>query len=264
MNAASPGSTWIPFDLSGVAPAGTTNINVFAGHIQIDGFGGGAVYFDDLLLTQVVGPTESNWVASGSGGWLSASNWQNGLVPNAVGAVANFGESITSNATVTIAGAGATAGRVNFSNAEESYTVDGPGTLTLDASSGNAALNVALGTHAINAPLVLNDSTDVSIAGSGGLTLGGALTLNNGAHLRTNAGGALTINSATITGSAGAAIVSLGGPITANTNLGSGVDVISSGGAIDLRATQRVRSVSATANGTIRLNDVAAATVLRT
>lgn len=264
VNSSSPGDTWIPFDLTGVAPAGTTNINVFIGHIQIDGFGGGAVYFDDLALTQVVGPAESNWTATGSGGWLSASNWQGGLIPNSAGAVANFGGSITAPSTVTIAGAGATAGRVNFNNGSNSYTVDGPGALTLDVATGNAALNVALGTHAINAPLVVNDTTDVSIAAAGGLSLGGALTLNNGAQLRVASGGALTINSATVAGSAGAAVVANGGQVVANSNLGTGVDVNSVGGLVNLNATQRVRSVSATANGTVRLNDVATATVLRT
>ena len=74
--------------MSLAAPANAAYAEVFIGHVQINNPPlGGAVFWDDLLLSAAVVPTESTWIATGSGGWLSGSNWQSGNVPNAVGAV---------------------------------------------------------------------------------------------------------------------------------------------------------------------------------
>jgi autotransporter-associated beta strand protein len=59
-----------------------------------------------------------------------------------------------------------------------SLNAAGGSTLTFDNVGGNAAISVAGGTHAINAPLALNDSVTVSV--SGALTIGGAIA--NGAN----------------------------------------------------------------------------------
>lgn len=264
VDSTTPGSTWIPFDLTGVAPAGTTNINVFIGHIQIEGTAGGAVYFDDLALTQVVAPSESNWIATSSGGWLSGSNWQGGVIPNAVGAVANFGSSITGPTTVTIAGAGATAGTVRFNNAANSYTVGGPGNLTLDVASGSAALTVQAGNHTISAPLVLNDSTVASVVAGGSLTVSGPLTFAANTQLSATNGGTLRINASSVTGATGAAVVANGGIAEANVDLGNNVDVTATAGEARLNATQHIRSLSVAANAKATLPDTATSHIVRT
>ena len=263
LTATSPADVWNSYTLTGAAPANAVKAEVVIGHIQINQpFTGGAVFWDDLSLKAAVA-TESVWVATGSGGWLSASNWQGGNVPNAVGAVANFGSAITSPATVTIAGAGATAGTVKFNNAL-AYTVAGPGTLTLDVATGNAALTVIGGSHAINAPLVLNDSADATIAAGQTLSLGGALSLTNGAHLSALGTGTLQIASTSVTGSAGAQAIANGGTLQADVDLGTGVDVIAAAGEARFNATQHIRSLTVAANAKASVPDTAVAHVLRT
>jgi hypothetical protein len=151
---------------------------------------------DDITYTAVVpGPSGSNWNVDASGNWSVAGNWAGG-VPNAAGAVANFGTIITAARTVTV-DSPQTVGQINFNNAF-SYTVAGTSTLTLDASSGNAAINVTAGSHTISAPILLNDSLDVSVAAGQTLSVqhvrkAAAATagLNvNGGTLRVLAGGA--------------------------------------------------------------------------
>ena len=91
------------------------------------------------------------WNAAGSGNWGDPTNWRSG-VPNAGGATANFVESITASSTVTLATA-ETVGIVNF-DSPNSYTLAGPGVLTLSNGSGPAVINSWQGGHTITAPVV--------------------------------------------------------------------------------------------------------------
>ena len=262
----SPLDTWVPYTLDGVAPANAVSAEVVIGHIQINNpITGGSVYYDDLSLMQKnLTAAESVWIATSSGGWLSASNWQNGLVPNAVGAVANFNNSILGPSNVTIAGAGVTSGTVKFNSPTQSYTVDGTGALTLDVATGTAAITVTAGSHAITAPVIMKDSTVVSVAPTQTLTLGGALTLATGSQLSTAGSGTLRITSPTVTGSAGASIRANGGLIQADADLGTGVDVIADVGEVRSSVSQHVRSLSISAGAKATLSDVATLRTLKT
>jgi hypothetical protein len=264
LTASSPADLWNFYSVSVQAPATAAYAEVVIGHIQLNTpVTGGAAFWDDLSLKAAVVPTESVWTSTGSGGWLSTANWQGGVVPNAVGATANLGSAITAPASVTIAGAGATAGTVKFGNAN-AYTIDGPGALTLDVATGGAALTVTAGSHAINAPLIVNDSTTATVAAGQTLTVGGALTLANGSHLTASGAGTLRINATSVTGSAGATFSTNGGTLQADVDLGNNVDVLAFTGEAKFNATQHLRSVTVAANAKVSVPDTAVQHVLRT
>ncbi|HWP39972.1 MAG TPA: hypothetical protein VNL70_03525, partial [Tepidisphaeraceae bacterium] len=111
------------------------------------------------------------WNIDGSGNWSSGTNWTSGAVPNGVNHIANFGTIITSSCTVTVDGP-QWVGNINFFSAP-SYTIAGPGTLTVDLSSGTAGINVGLGTHVIAAPVILNDDAMINVAPGAALVLSG-------------------------------------------------------------------------------------------
>ncbi|HWP40526.1 MAG TPA: hypothetical protein VNL70_06330, partial [Tepidisphaeraceae bacterium] len=101
----------VPYDSSTAGPGGTPLVSTYT-------------------VTNVV--TSSNWNVNASGNWSNPANWSGG-VPNAPGAVANFGSVITAPRTVTL-DAPMTVGVINFDNAN-SYTISGTSTLTIDATS---------------------------------------------------------------------------------------------------------------------------------
>ena len=122
-----------------------------------------------LAETQYTGPPQ--WNVDTDGNWSDAGNWV-GEVPNAAGAAAEFRSAITASRTVTV-DSPATVGTIHFDNANV-YTIAGPQAVTLDGSAGTAAVNVAGGSHAIHAPLILNDPTAMQVAGGSTLSaLGG-------------------------------------------------------------------------------------------
>lgn len=116
-----------------------------------------------FLTLTIAGVAPSEWNVDADGNWSAGSNWLNG-VPNAVGATANFASVISSPRTVTLDGA-RTVGTINFNNAN-TYTLAGSA-LTLDASSGNASIEVINGDHAISAPIGLSDALDLTLATAG-------------------------------------------------------------------------------------------------
>ncbi len=118
----------------------------------------------------------SVWAAAVSGNWTSAGNWS-GVVPNAVGAGAVINAPTTAAVTITL-GAPQTLGTLllgNSGTAGVGYTLNGTGSnaLTLNNSGNGATIVVTGGTHAVNAPLVLNDN--LIVISSGSLTLGGVI-----------------------------------------------------------------------------------------
>jgi hypothetical protein len=194
------------------------------------------VGIDNVRLTATpLGPPTPTWNVDASGNWSLASNWSGG-VPNAVGAKAVFGGAITLNRTITV-DTPITVGQIDFSDANF-YTLAGPNSLTLDATSGEAQLNVLSGSHAISAPLTLADNTVITVtpaaskfsitgplnangrtltkAGSGGLTLnnlrGAGLSINGGAVAIAPAGtaaGTSVLDALSIAGVSGAWIAKL-------------------------------------------------------
>ncbi|HWP40403.1 MAG TPA: hypothetical protein VNL70_05710, partial [Tepidisphaeraceae bacterium] len=117
--------------------------------------------FIDAATYTIASPAAAQWNVNASGNWSNPANWSGG-VPNAPGAVANFGSVISAPRTVTL-DAPMTVGVINFDNAN-SYTISGTSTLTIDAASGNGAINVLSGSHSIAAPIQLADNTTVAVA----------------------------------------------------------------------------------------------------
>ncbi|WP_428938199.1 hypothetical protein [Fontivita pretiosa] len=181
-------------DEAGSALLGTASVTLPEGEtLTLDAFGltngfngssvsslNYTVFIDDVVYT--VGTVAgSNWNVNANGNWSNAANWTGG-VPNAPGAVANFGSVITAPRTVTL-DAPMTVGVVNFDNAN-SYTISGSSTLTIDATSGNGAINVLSGSHSIAAPIQLADNTTVAVASGQTLSVqhvrGAGLTVGSG------------------------------------------------------------------------------------
>ena len=146
----------------------------------------------------------STWNVDASGDWPVAGNWL-GPVPNAVDWTAVFGPKITAPRTVTLTSA-QTVGTIVFNNASR-YTLAGTGTVVLDVASGNAAIDVTLGSHRMDAPLVLNKPTTVTVASNAALTISNLQTATVGLtksgpgtlELTRARLGSLSINSGTVT-----------------------------------------------------------------
>ena len=159
--------------------AGTTNA---AQESVIDRIGvsmstSGTLNVDEIRIgttwADVVPAVNTAWNVNADGNWSGTSNWSS-VVPNSIGATATFGGIIDAPRTVTL-DAAHTAGVVNFNNAN-SYTIAGANALTMDVSSGQAAINVLAGSHTISAPVVLNDDTTITTAASTGIALSGGVS----------------------------------------------------------------------------------------
>ncbi len=158
-------------------------------------------------------PVAGAWNVNADGNWSAAGNWSGG-VPNAAGAVANFGTILTSGRTVTV-DSPQTVGQINFSS-PVAYTIAGASTLTLDGGSGSTSINVTAGSHTISAPVVLAKDTTVAVAAGQMLSL---------QHVR---GAGLNVASGTVKMIANAAPNSVNG-----TSKVSGLSV-ASGASLDL------------------------------
>jgi hypothetical protein len=103
---------------------------------------------------------EGTWTNTGGGEWTDNANWSP-IAPNGTGAIANFGSSITAPSTVNL-NSEIFARRVRF-DSPNSYTLSGPGSLTLRRIGFNTDLVVAQGNHTIDVPVRLMSNTDASI-----------------------------------------------------------------------------------------------------
>ena len=124
---------------------------------------GDDTYPFQLSVAASVPVAVSTWNVNANGNWTTSSNWLNG-VPNATGAAASFGSAIGAARTVTL-DASQTVGSISFDNANK-YTIAGSSTLTLDVSTGSAAVTVVSGSHEISAPVSLADATTVTVTPS--------------------------------------------------------------------------------------------------
>jgi hypothetical protein len=114
-------------------------------------------------LSLAAPPTWSFWNTANTGAWSAGSNWSSGGIPNAAGRTAYFGpagaaRSVNVDSPQTV-------GMIALDSAN-SYTFNGPSTITLSGSAGVAAIYVNNGSHQIDAPLALNDDTTVTVAPS--------------------------------------------------------------------------------------------------
>ncbi len=120
-----------------------------------------------FLLTPL--PT---WLVDASGNWSTPGNWL-GPVPDGAGAEAHFTGAITAPRIVTL-DSPRTVGRVVFDNAN-SYTLEGPGTLSFSGLTGETGIEVRSGSHEIAAPLHTLSPTSVTLASASQLKLSGHL-----------------------------------------------------------------------------------------
>jgi autotransporter-associated beta strand protein len=128
---------------------------------------------NNLTLKAVRGSSGS-WRFDASGAASVPDNWVGGI-PNGVDDRATFGSVIHAPRQVAV-DAATVLGAVIFDSATL-YTLAGPGTLTLQASSGHAEINITglSGPHVILAPLKLLSPLDVDIESAAALTLAGPI-----------------------------------------------------------------------------------------
>jgi hypothetical protein len=198
--------------------------------------------FDEEYLA-----SPGEWAIASSNDWNVGTNWGGATVPNGVGASALLGAVITSAQTV-YSNSAITLGSLTFNNANK-YVLAGAGSLTLQASSGNAAVNVSQGTQEINLPTTLASNAVFNVSTGANLIIADPLTINSGKSLTTSGGGTVTYESI-LTVQSNAAItfadstiatgLSVGSKGTANITSPNGgvvleVDSLSNGGTIDIQ-----------------------------
>jgi hypothetical protein len=207
-----------------------------------NGEGGSDIQFNNLAITSVLAPQQ--WIAAGSGDWNVASNWS-GVVPNAVGAEADFFGAISSNHTVYTDQA-VTVGTINFNNAN-TYEITGTGSLTLQATSGNAQVIVQQGTQEINLPTTVASNTVFTVAAGANLLVANPITINAGKTLTST--GTVTYQSI-ITVLGGGASIAFGNSTHAHELS------IASGGSASVGGTGTVLTLDTLANsGTLNLQN---------
>ncbi len=124
-------------------------------------------------------PREPRWVHNDDGNWSTGANWSLGAVPNGVGAAATLDDLDISQPVAITLDVPVTLGTLR-SNSYWDYTITGANPLTFDASTGNALLDVVAYAPVITAPVILEDSLDVSVPADMTATLGGTVADGSG------------------------------------------------------------------------------------
>jgi hypothetical protein len=122
-------------------------------------------------------PTMPTWNVDANGNWPDAGNWQNG-VPNAAGAIAEFGPVNTAARTITLT-SNQTAG-VLLLNSQNSYTIASNGTAAINLDNGGTVrggITVSQGSHEISSPITQNGPIDIAIADGASLKISSHNTL---------------------------------------------------------------------------------------
>jgi autotransporter-associated beta strand protein len=169
-----------------------------------------------VTLTAVQGGS-GTWRYDAGGTVGVPANWAGG-VPNGVGDIATLGPVTTVPRTVTV-DAPLTLGGLTFTSSVP-YTVEGPGVVRLEgAGSADATLDVASGSHAISASLLVAGNLDISEV-FGTLALEGALDNTGGMAITKTGAGALTISGPQTHGP-GALLNVLDGAVYLNSDAGT-------------------------------------------
>jgi autotransporter-associated beta strand protein len=159
-------------------------------------FGSVVASGNELLLLNLE-PPQVPWTAAASGSWSGSGNWT-GSVPNSAGAGAAFTAPTTASVVATL-DEPVTLGSLQLDsggNANAGYTLSGGGSnkLTLNNSGSGASIMVVSGSHAINAPVVLEDNLTVA---SGGLDTSWVLSFGTAGIAQSGSGRySLTMNGA--------------------------------------------------------------------
>ena len=166
-------------------------------------FGGGGprlvpIYTPTDVVLLAVGTFEKTWAIDADGNSSPDANWI-GLapVPSPAGIddrVA-FTTAITAPRTVTV-DAPFTAGSIYFDGAN-AYTLQGPGAITLDASTGSVSLAVknlhGVATHTIAVPVTFNQNASIDVAANGTLKLTQQMTTAAGVTVTRTGAGTLAV-----------------------------------------------------------------------
>ncbi len=133
---------------------------------------------EDTLPPIPVVPADSNWTG-GSGNWDSDASpgWNGTGVPNAMGAVANFGDTVTGTTTQNVVG-GVTAGTISLTNnSNNSRTITNTNGITMNQDGGGAGFatisnaNADTGTNSLQINTgILTLADDLLISNTGGST----------------------------------------------------------------------------------------------
>ncbi len=143
---------------------------------------------------EVFGTSQTEqWASTNSGDWNNIDNWNGGTVPNAVGAEADFFGAISSNQTV-FTNAPVTVGTLNFNNSS-TYEITGNGSLTLQATSGNAQVIVQQGTHVLDLPVTIASNTNLDVASGATLVVANPITINSGNSIASTGSGTVNFQS---------------------------------------------------------------------
>lgn len=204
-----------------------------------------------LLFTSAINSyAQSTWNVDSNGLWSTAANWTPVGVPSAVDQVVNFGNVITGLRSVLIT-TPQTVGTINF-NANNTYLFLGAGPLTLDVSSGSAAINQTGGTafQQITTDMILNDTVILNnttstyllirsvLSGTGGVTKNGSgeVILSRLDATSSTYSGPTTVNAGQLTLSEGAG--------TGNVISGSSNVTINTGGTVLNGSNNRIGDTS--------------------
>jgi hypothetical protein len=196
-NGATVGSVTATGSVQGSAYA---NPNVPDTQGEVGFFGGSSHYGSNVYgitatsfsVNAPSGPPTAAWTNGNSTNtWNDAGNWAPAGILSAQAAVANFTTVGAGTLTVDVA---QTVGTINITS-PVSYTINGNGgSITIDDTGDaivNPAVNVTAGSHAINAPIVLANGVSFNLSSGTGLTIGGAIT--GSGPVSVNGGGTLTI-----------------------------------------------------------------------
>jgi hypothetical protein len=135
----------------------------------------GALTAGEVAADFAAGPVQMSpqWIAQ-SGDWHNFANWV-GLIPNGVGSAAFFKGSISASRTV-YTDIATTVGTLSFDSAN-TYVIAGSATLSLEVSTGSAAIDLISGSHKINLPLDFVSDTNINVASGQTLTIGNPATI---------------------------------------------------------------------------------------
>jgi len=168
----------------------TNSIGVVYGDNSTLAGANSAVGTNTLTVSGLVYSGQSTWTNTGSGNWTSFANWNlNGGTPGLDGAL-----SVNDTATFGAAGSGsvtlntnASLSALTFSNAGSAYTLNGTGTITLQAGSNQPVISDLSGNHTISNAMAFGTNVTITNASSSSLTMGGSIS-GSGGFSQTGAG----------------------------------------------------------------------------